>query len=807
MKTFVALVVVSIGCVFAAAACGSGAAGSAKDPSGPETEATDDAGAPHYALERTSFALRLSAPPATRFRCSVEFNGEQQTVEWDPSSSEGLARFVRFTGTAATTNVASTDAALAADNPLDAGVAADLDPDASVVESPSVASPAGSSQAPYVRCGSEIYSQSGDGGVQVGYQYVSEGNAALDKLCVSSSKPHKFKLKAVVGSGTGTEVELTCVKTDRKLELADLLGQDTPIARTRSLDPLTPVLTDLAVTSAAIAIDKAKSNGARLINRILQRQLCEQLTERRFHGYRFAQQIGLRDTDEPLFPRTCELVRTTSVEVLAAVPRMLSQTLANDLAHILLKALRNGALSLPPEVRLAIVPMVESATLAAIEGRAILTERDSQVLMLQIAQVGLCRGADQLRASPRTCRARLAIEAGVLLVAECVKGGSCTADELQRRILREANKGTKELAKALREIPELLPVLARTVDVFQPPPGTPAKATAKVALNTAVDILIMLARSLQADAVAAAKNRLQNQSLEEIVTEACETHVSNAQWVSAKACTEEKKGGREAHAALTSHAAAPALLYLETLRELVNAVSDEEPERAARAAASFLVKVIGDEESRCEKDDSCDSLYVSPEGVRRTFGVVNALLAYASSYRDAPEGSDATGRAELERLQTEERKEAMNQLIDAATDRSDRGGTWVVSLGTGVALSHGWFDPRQGSDRKGYGLSLPTGLAVEFLPKHVLGFHAQAVAFDLSQYAVAPEGDDIEPEATSAIFPGVRAGVLLGESDIAGVLGAGIGYAPRARFTDGAEKGMLRVEVFAGVYVPFFDLN
>ncbi|HMJ13978.1 MAG TPA: hypothetical protein VK524_21320 [Polyangiaceae bacterium] len=643
--------------------------------------------------------------------------------------------------------------------------------------------------------------------------------------------------------------------------------------------------------TAAVAVERAKALGTKLIKQNLTARFCTELTEKSFEGTSLKSVFGLAVSDARLFPATCSLLQTTNVEVLAAVPKMLARALTGDLSALLMRALSSEASLLPKDVRQLLIPAVHSAVLAAIEGRAMLTERDSQLLLLKTAQIGFSDAANQRQS--KTYLLRLAIEAGLTLVAECVQEGRCSADDLASRIQREMQASLNpDLKAAFAEWDELVPVLARAMDVFQPPTGAGPRATAKVALNFVMDLFSLMVRARGDDLLKeTAWVRETLRTLDATLNALCKSHGEPTErtnqlcrrvgcsqhrqnlcsWASVEAKQDSKKAQemlrglimewactddywatqlttfigpdlcswksastvdiatdqfRVAVAALNNAKPnTPEMLkHLVLLREIVNAVSDEEPERAARAAGAFLGDAIADAVARkCGEGESC--ITVTSAQVRKAFSTLNAVLAYAASYRPRS-NTESDDDQELEKLRLQERKKAMNDLIDAATDRADRGGHTVVSIGVGVGGGYSWsrWDRQDGAadagceknpcKSKGVALTLPVGFALDVLPERffkgplfLFGFHGQLSLVDLGQYAATAEGETVKPEAGTALMPRISAGLSLGNPDVHVIIGGGFGYAPLARFDEQDKRGIARADISVSVYVPFVDFN
>jgi hypothetical protein len=197
----------------------------------------------------------------------------------------------------------------------------------------------------------------------------------------------------------------------------------------------------------------------------------------------------------------------------------------------------------------------------------------------------------------------------------------------------------------------------------------------------------------------------------------------------------------------------------------------------------------------CDEQDKrvCD-VPITKSQLTRGFKVLAALATYGSSYRKM-NGEQAT--AEEEQLRADERRKAVESLIDAVTDRVDREGDFVVSLGANVALG---LEGRSAQDRQDYinrmPLSLKTGVALQWLPDP-LGWHAMISVLDLAQYATLSQDGTTKLKPEGALRVGLEGGALLGKPSFPVTLTAQVGYVPwvkygentRPEFTIGAGIG------------------
>ncbi|MBK6685977.1 MAG: hypothetical protein IPG45_16000 [Deltaproteobacteria bacterium] len=197
---------------------------------------------------------------------------------------------------------------------------------------------------------------------------------------------------------------------------------------------------------------------------------------------------------------------------------------------------------------------------------------------------------------------------------------------------------------------------------------------------------------------------------------------------------------------------------------------------------------------------------------------INAILTYASSYRDG-QADPAEARAA--------RKAALAGLIDGISSRRDRAGDLVVSFGVPVGVRVGVTCElaRDLCHARGPQLSLPLGIAVQRLSPELHGqqtygfdgFHLMATVVDVAQYlAYSGQMKVTDPAVpTASLALGLQAGWLLWIDDPSNafVLGADVRFSPGLfpQTSQGAEPGNTQgAWIFSlglAWYVPLFDLN
>jgi hypothetical protein len=223
--------------------------------------------------------------------------------------------------------------------------------------------------------------------------------------------------------------------------------------------------------------------------------------------------------------------------------------------------------------------------------------------------------------------------------------------------------------------------------------------------------------------------------------------------------------------------------------------------RAAIVESMALVRTV------LGGDAATDSRLELLRRIERFMPIVTTLTTNATSLKQAAANPD---QAEALR---KTRKESLESLIEAATNRNARGGEWVLSLGANVGLYTGW---NAADGARLSTLGLPMGFAVQELPsakgqaawdtgcQFLVPDHFQISIIDLGQFIVGPEaGKDVS--WNDFLLIGAQIGwipnLLQSPSD-AFVLGADVRYIP-----GGSRKGEFFVGAVAAYYVPFFDLN
>lgn len=533
----------------------------------------------------------------------------------------------------------------------------------------------------------------------------------------------------------------------------DLGGVDAELSRNRSLDPLTPIATELLAVVAEVAIDRAKAGAAQMVKEQLANTVCAI----RYEGNDASIAQEPTAANPRVFARVCGVLESLRIEEIASSSKVLARAVAADLSEFAFRKLQshfNDGLARP------LLQSLKSMLLGYLEGKSVSTERDFQTMLLRLGRVTVdatpvaVTSTDKFQEREWRC----GIGVGFAVLRECLRRDSCSAEQLQASLtqeLRDPSPECKGLTDRLdNEWRDLASILARAIDVFRPPPGVGASQTARTATNVVLDVLGRLPSAKQGE--------------------------------------------------------------VDKIRGLINAVFEKDYVAGIVSVSGLLVDTIEEHCASIIDGGKSKCWGVTSDQVKKGLALLNGFVSYASTYDDAPRpGEEAKTQAEREKLRHDERKKAMEGLIDSATDRSNRAGRWVFSVGVGVGLTTGRVPKLSSSFGDDHtwvpSLTLPLGFAYQKLPGSTFpfGLHFNAMVLDLGQYAsVSKDANNVsDPSIGTAAALGLQAGVLIGKPTFSGLLALDFGYAPALKFPDSGKVGYWRLGVMAGTYVPFFDFN
>lgn len=625
------------------------------------------------------------------------------------------------------------------------------------------------------------------------------------------------------------------------------------IATNRSLIPFEQLAEDLATTVAEVAVDRAKTNATELIKDRLSETFCERLVLDNLRQLARGGPISSwipADGDGALLPNTCRAVRGVRVSEMAASGLALRRALTLDLTTLAFTALTNLATSPFDEPTFVkrmdlarTMKVVSSMAVAMMTSRNEVTERQAQAMLLGLASadgfIGVASG---------TWRDLLLT--GTAILTECLQQGECSADQLQRLLSEE-----EVVAAALEGWPDLPRMLVRMREVLRPAAGTPTDETVAKAMNIALDVIeYAVEQGIEHTAdqregnvirkLSSAKAHLSTvepRHWSELakVASTLNPDGSDEKWKLKDACWKPLATIAQSWEVTLDNDECGALLQLawekdrvkrkrewnkdriNLLRSLVNASVDHKYGIAIQLAGSLLADLVRQE---CTEDKKC-KVAITSASVEKWFGVLGAFSSYAASYNENPT-EDSQGE-QLSQYRAEQRKKAMNDLIDAATDRRGRGLDSVYSVGVFVGVATGQryqrisgdckraaadCTSRSGAQEWSEGLSLQTGVSYELLPKGEswkrFGLHVQLTFLDLGRFLSASEGKRADAEVITPLYFGGQLGVLLGDPKYSALVAFDGGYAPGMHYgNESLSRGGFHAGLIAGMYVPFIDFN
>ena len=214
----------------------------------------------------------------------------------------------------------------------------------------------------------------------------------------------------------------------------------------------------------------------------------------------------------------------------------------------------------------------------------------------------------------------------------------------------------------------------------------------------------------------------------------------------------------------------------------------------------------------------------------RSLQKFSALAAAVSSYAQNYSSGDDKLDEKQAKAQRDARKKAIESMMDMTTNRSERTGDIIVSVGANPGIHLLGSQGGPGASGQSYfappQLSLPMGIAIQGLPgpnlnRHLgrVGWHVQASFIDLAQFVSYDGSANLSMNNlrwSDFVMIGLQGGFLLGSNpNMQFVVGIDTRYAPTQSFlpkpaddsTTEPLRGVFRVGVFASYYVPFFDFN
>jgi hypothetical protein len=572
-----------------------------------------------------------------------------------------------------------------------------------------------------------------------------------------------------------------------------LLRPSTAIEATGRSTELPAAVTELLGILAEVAIDRAKAGAFELVAAQAREIVCDKLV----WTPAFRRQLGLDPgltckpssevapaTDdtaacEPLLPRTCDAVKHLRMQELASSAEALYRDLVGDLTELGMTIV-SQQLTRSPQQRKVIeafnapLQTVSKMIADAVIKRTAPTRRDAQLLVTELASIDW---PAQLELSASSSEAdwlfACGLDYGFAVVEECASSEGCAPS----RVTDLLRSGTFDLETCNKHF-------QAPRDLSQWP------ELGKLAL----DALAVLDAAEREDGKEVFRNATS------LIFNILDKRMCNT-------------GGESRECK-----------YVRGARDITVAVIDQKAQHVIVAASSLVSLVLEDALNDPHAQAEWPDLDPRRKALVKLTRVAGAVTAYATTYTVDAKG-DTSKLKELH----ESRKKAIEGLIDGTTDRSDRGGDVVVSIGANVGFVAGkQYVIASGSEQAMYPqLSLPVGIAVQRLPSagttragtglgQYIGIHGQASIVDLAQFLSYDEkGKLATPRPDTIAMLGLQLGVLLGKPSSAATIAFDLRYAPgiladgntKTPAKEGAKAGAVRFGLTIGYYVPFFDFN
>jgi hypothetical protein len=189
--------------------------------------------------------------------------------------------------------------------------------------------------------------------------------------------------------------------------------------------------------------------------------------------------------------------------------------------------------------------------------------------------------------------------------------------------------------------------------------------------------------------------------------------------------------------------------------------------------------------------------------------------------------SSSTGRPPTDderKARREARKQAIEAVINAQTDRGNRLDEPIFSIGStlGPSIGASWVNghsPALNPDLTFFPLMATLGVALDYHGLRGVGVHAELAPINLGGYAAfgGGKGDDGKLGSLYTPRPGpldfIAPTALLGlsyvatESDVIFTGDLAVSYLPELEGKEGRHRGSIYAGILLGVYVPLLDFN
>ncbi|MEZ4444915.1 MAG: hypothetical protein R3B72_37915 [Polyangiaceae bacterium] len=538
-------------------------------------------------------------------------------------------------------------------------------------------------------------------------------------------------------------------------------------------------INELFQVVAEVVVERARSTGTKLLQKNLVDRVCNELKDAQ---------------GKALFKRTCEALRMVRIEDLAGAGRPLLEALLSDFVYTAVATWRTRA-SLPSGLDVVLQVAFDAALDSALGHQERLGGAGGRLLVGLNDAVWKGYYGDGATVSEAKKAVALAARFALAAIAECQERGSCDAAHISAMIAEPErffdidSSDAKALKALLARWPEAGSFIAAGLHVLTPPAGT----TEIERLRAAGGMFFELAL-LEATYPNEAGQPLR-----------LDGSYYDADLAAAKAESTTKDGAAKTGDSQADEATKPdvgAAARIVMMRDLFNATLDSDISRVIASSSQLLASIV-DEDQRPQ--------------LRWVVQIAGSLGAYLNTY--------ASGRKpdeEEQKRRHEARKEAINALIEAQTDRGNRLDDWVLSVGASIYTTAGLSLRTQRETGQPLAafheqpVALTLALAFDYHGPNRWGFHAEVAPVDLGAYVAFstkdPNADDAgftEPTPADAFKPTLMLGAsyAFAESDFVGILGLSASYIPKWGKDDNAASRAFYLGAVAGGYLPFLDFN
>lgn len=471
--------------------------------------------------------------------------------------------------------------------------------------------------------------------------------------------------------------------------------------------------------------------------------------------------------EPPLLPNTCGLIRTTDLLTLVGQATALRAALVADAVRLARQELKkNHTDMLPPFVSAADTGL-RVVERAVAQPRFVLTKNDVWLVVDSFLNTSWKKDAND---TPAT----VAAERAVIETAVAVARVYVMAEQLRRSANSEA--APADLAEVIRlEIANCRDVFAGCKDIHN-------NIELVGRLRDFSLLAVKAVESVQATPQGATDDlRAQLRNAMDFVFSASGSigHPQTHQWIRAVA---------------------------------LSALDGDAPH-----LISAIALVGADLAKGCEGNQDCLNR-------QKVVGLLTSVSTFALSYQPIPADATAEQRVALEKVQQEQRKQAIEAVVDAAADRRNRAGdrVWGLGIGVGAMLYANQHFPgfdgvldcaKNGATsptcNQAVDFHAPLGISWQKLPGKGWPFHVGLSFVDLGNYMTTDQSTQQQVDWKAIFAPGLQVGIPLGKPNRFFVAGFTASYIPHFSVdeTSSQVQDAWKFGFFVHYYLSLWDFD